>query len=105
MDSTTCAEAEPFALRVLDESMEPEFERGCIIIIDPTGVVKSGAYVLAEHEGEYLLRQLREEAQGYRLYALNPSFPCVRLGRGLQAIKGVVVQRAGSQRTYHKNYY
>ena len=105
MNSHTCTEAEPFALRVLDDSMEPEFERGCIIIIDPTAVVKSGAYVLAEDEGEYVFRQLRKEGEGYRLHALNPRFPCVLLGDRLRAIKGVVVQRAGSRRTYHKNYY
>lgn len=105
LDSKTCIEAEPFALRVLDDSMEPEFKRGCIIIIDPTGVAKSGAYVLAEHEGEYLFRQLREEGKGYRLHALNPRFPCILLENRLRTIKGVVVQRAGSQRTYHRNYY
>ena len=32
---TTCIEAEPFALRVTDDSMEPEFAAGCIIIVDP----------------------------------------------------------------------
>ena len=104
-DNKTCTEAEPFALRVLDDSMEPEFERGSIIIVDPTGVVRSGAYVLVEHEGAYVFRQLREEGDGYRLQPLNPRFPCVLLGDGLQAIRGVVVQRAGARRAYHKNYY
>ncbi|PID50217.1 MAG: hypothetical protein CR991_02725 [Proteobacteria bacterium] len=27
-----CAEAEPFALQIIDGSMEPEFAQGCIII-------------------------------------------------------------------------
>ena len=100
-----CTEAQPFALRVLDDSMEPEFERGCIIVVDPTGVLRSGAYVLAEHDGEYVFRQLQEDGEGYRLHAVNPRFPCVLLGDRLRAIKGVVVQRAGTRRTNHKSYY
>ena len=43
---TTCIEAEPFALRVTDDSMEPEFATGCVIIVDPTGVAKDGACLL-----------------------------------------------------------
>lgn len=30
-----CSEREPFALRVEGESMAPEFEDGCVIIVDP----------------------------------------------------------------------
>ena len=38
---------EPFALRVVGNSMSPEFKDGCIIIIDPEGLMNDGAYVLA----------------------------------------------------------
>ena len=40
MDGSGCASSEPFALRVLGDSMEPEFKDGCVIIIDPDGVVR-----------------------------------------------------------------
>mgnify|MGYP001821067604 CR=1 FL=1 len=53
MDSTGCAAAEPFALRVLGDMMEPEFEHGCSIIIDPEGMVKDGSVVVANHNHEY----------------------------------------------------
>ena len=101
---TTCIEAEPFALRVIDDSMEPEFTAGCIIIIDPTGVAKDGAFVLAEIEGEYIFRELRRTDGGDRLVALNDDYPSVTLAAGLASVRGVVVQRAGARRRYHKRY-
>ena len=38
---------ESFALRVLGSSMEPEFNEGEIIIIEPDGLARDGAFVLA----------------------------------------------------------
>lgn len=47
---------EPFALRILGDSMSPEFRDGCIII-DPEGVIANGSYALARHNDEYIFRQ------------------------------------------------
>lgn len=104
MEPRTCIEAEPFALRVTDDSMSPEFREGCLIIVDPTGVARDGAYVLAEHEHGLLLRRLRLSGDTTRLEALNPDFPAVELDDGLASIRGVIVQRAGTRRRYHKRY-
>ena len=101
---TTCIEAEPFALRVTDDSMEPEFAPGCIIIVDPTGVAKDGAFVLAEIDGEYIFRRLRRGDGGDKLVPLNRAYADVALDRGLASVCGVVVQRAGVRRRYHKRY-
>ena len=107
---TTCIEAEPFALQVIDDSMAPEFAPGCIIVIDPTGLATDGAFVLAEVDGEYVFRQLRRTEEGDRLVALNDSYPVIPLaGRSRQrsppaSVRGVVVQRAGARRRYHKRY-
>ena len=101
---TTCIEAEPFALRVTDDSMEPEFATGCVIIVDPTGVAKDGAFVLAEIDGEYIFRKLERTRQGDRLVALKDGYPPVALAAGLASVRGVVVQRAGARRGYHKRY-
>ena len=101
---TTCIEAEPFALRVTDDSMEPEFAAGCIIIVDPTGVAKDGAFVLAEIDGEYIFRRLERRNEGDRLVALNHDYAPVALAAGLAPVRGVVVQRAGARRSYHKRY-
>ena len=35
MAQDCCSALEPYALRVLGDSMEPEFADGCVIIIDP----------------------------------------------------------------------
>jgi SOS-response transcriptional repressor LexA len=40
MQENSCGR-EPFALRVIGDSMAPEFQDGCIIVIDPEGVVGS----------------------------------------------------------------
>ena len=101
---TTCIEAEPFALRVTDDSMEPEFAAGCIIIVDPTGVARDGAFVLAEIEGEYIFRRLERTDGGERLVALDDGYPTIELADGLGPVRGVVVQRAGARRKYHKRY-
>ena len=101
---TTCIEAEPFALRVTDDSMEPEFAPGCIIIVDPPGVAKDGAFVLAEIDGEYIFRRLERTDAGDRLVALNDGYAPIALAAGLGSVRGVVVQRAGARRRYHKRY-
>ena len=101
---TTCIEAELFALRVVDNSMEPEFADGCIVVIDPTGVAKDGTYVLAEVNSAYVFRQLRRTDGCYKLVALNDDYPSIALTAGLASVRGVVVQRAGTRRRYHKRY-
>ena len=101
---STCVDAEPFALQVTDDSMEPEFARGCIIIIDPTGHVRDGAFVLAEVDGEYLFRTWRTDGERCRLEPLNPACPDSGMDADLDMVRGVVVQRAGKRRSYHKRY-
>jgi len=104
LDSNTCVAAEPLALRVTDQSMEPEFQRGCIVVIDPTGIVKDGAYVLAEVSGQLIFRTLRLEGNLVWLEALHEHYPRLELDEGIAAVKGIVVQRAGARRRYHKRY-
>lgn len=101
--SNGCAQSEPFALRVLGDSMLPEFEHGAIIIVEPDGVVQSGSYVVALHENEYLLRQLIVEDGRWWLKPLNDRYAIVEIV-GIQSIKGLVVQRAGKYRRDRKRY-
>jgi len=112
VEPATCTEAEPFALRVQDDSMQPEFRTGCIIVIDPTGRATDGSYVLAddgtntddETEG-LVFRQLRRNDQGeWILRALNDRYPDIQTLENLSNIIGVIVQRAGVRRSYHKRY-
>lgn len=104
MESRTCIEAEPFALRVEDDSMAPEFFPGCVIIVDPTGRATDGAFVLAEHEGGYVFRRLSIDGAEIELEPLNADYPVIRPPTGLAAVRGVIVQRAGTRRRHHKRY-
>ncbi len=94
---------EPFALRVLGDSMAPEFIEGHVIIIEPDGVVQNGSYVFAVYEEEYIFRQLLIENQQYFLKPLNDQYPTLEIS-SLEAVKGVITQRSGTRRKEHKNY-
>lgn len=103
-EHSSCSEAEPFALQVLGDSMEPEFKDGCIIIIDPAGVVEHGSYVLAIQGDEFIFRQLRKDGDRLYLKALNESYPNLPLPGGMDDVKGVIVQQAGRRRKDRKFY-
>ncbi|WP_455234239.1 S24 family peptidase [Thiogranum longum] len=104
MDTTGCAASEPFALRVLGDMMEPEFEHGCIIVIDPEGVVESGCFVVANHDNEFYFRQLVIEDNRYLLKCLNHAYEEIVEISGVDAINGVVIQKAGKRRKDRKHY-
>ena len=101
--SSGCAESEPYALRVLGDSMLPEFEEGAIIVIDPAGAIKDGSYVIALKDDEYIFRQLRIYDDRYYLQPLNDLYDTVEI-EGLDQIKGVVSQKSGRRRRDHKHY-
>lgn len=103
-DMGGCSSSEPFALRVLGDSMAPEFEHGVIIIVDPSATAENGSYVVARMEDdEYLFRQLLIEDGTYYLAALQEDQRRLEIP-GPGAIIGVVVQRAGRRRSQHKHY-
>jgi len=94
MDLGGCSSSEPFALQVTDNSMEPEFKRGCIIVIDPAGVIEHGCYVMAEVENGFIFRQLVLENDCYFLQPLHTDYLHEKRRIELAAIKGVIVQQA-----------
>lgn len=101
---SSCSESEPFALRVIGDSMGPEFKDGAIIIVDPAGVLENGAYVIAVQGDEYIFRQLVVEGDKMSLRALNDAYPNLPLPGGANDIKGVVIQQAGRRRKDRKHY-
>ena len=103
-EPVTCQEAEPFALQVTDDSMAPEFPAGCIVIVDPTGVVRDGSFVIAETTNGLVFRELRIAGPRMTLHALDGRSEAIELAGGVAGIKGVVVQRAGRRRREHKRY-
>lgn len=106
MDLGGCGSSEPFALQVTDNSMEPEFKKGCIIIIDPGGVVEHGAYVLAMVENGYIFRQLVIESGVYYLQPLHEDYLHEKRQIAQDAIQGVIVQQSGTRgkRSERKKY-
>ena len=98
-----CGESEPYALRVLGDSMQPEFNEGVVIVIDPAGAMKDGSYVIASYNDELVFRQLRIHEDKYFLQPLNELYDTVEI-EGLDAITGVVSQQAGRKRKDRKHY-
>ncbi len=92
-DASGCGGGESFALRVLGQSMAPEFAEGDIIVIEPEGLARDGSYVLAWHAGEWTFRQLCRHGERWCLHPLNPAFADVALD-DLSAVRGVVIQKA-----------
>jgi DNA polymerase V len=88
-----CSGGEAFALRVIGQSMTPEFAEGEIIVIEPDGALRDGSYVLAQAESEWIFRQLVRRDGRWWLHPLNPAWPDLPLA-DLSAVHGVVIQAA-----------
>jgi DNA polymerase V len=102
MQENSCG-GEPFALRVIGETMAPEFNDGCIIIIDPSGVVKDGSYVLARQGEEYIFRQLEFGDGVYYLKTLEAGHDVIELA-DLTTVEGVIIQQGARRRADRKHY-
>lgn len=103
MEASSCSKAEPFALQVLGDAMQPEFMDGVVIIVDPEGIVRDGCYVVAWHHDEYTFRQYRFYDEKHFLAPLNDIYDTEEFP-GLKNIKGVVIQQAGRHRKDRKFY-
>ena len=90
---SACAGAEPFALMVLGDSMEPEFVERDIVIIEPEGLATDGSYVLAWLNEEYIFRQLVKHGEKWLLRPLNPNYPAAEID-DLAAVRGVIIQKS-----------
>jgi len=89
-----CSYNELYPLQVLDDSMEPEFPNGCVIVLEPSRVCASGAYVVIKAHNDRWFRRFVKDADGNaRLVAENGDYPALPLTAGEYEIEGVVVQR------------
>ena len=95
--------SEPYALQNLGNSMEPEFEDSCIIIIDPGMQAHHKAYVLIRYEDELYFRQYFEENGKKIIKALNPIFPSIELVKEFKVLGCIVQQKQRKQKAKH--YY
>jgi DNA polymerase V len=90
--TSACGDREPFALMVLGDIMEPEFEDGSVIVCDPGYPLFDGAYVVVEYADDYWFRQYSEQEGRKLLKPLNPAHPDIEL-TGPFTVKGVVWQK------------
>ena len=72
--------------------MEPEFNKDCIVIIDPVGQCTDGQYVFVEYDGVRWFRKLIEVNGEKRLIALNEMYPENLLDSSYD-ILGIIVQK------------
>ncbi len=98
-----CGALEPYALRVLGDSMAPEFADGCIVIVDPGHVPHDGSYVIVEFAGDIFFRQLVIDGERRFLKPLNPRYGSFELVPPY-TIRGGVVQQAGRRRSQRRHY-
>ena len=102
MQENSCG-GEPFALRVIGDTMAPEFMDCAIIVIDPSGVVKDGSYVLARHNDEYIFRQLIFGEGVYYLKTLADGHEPIEIP-DLVAVEGVIIQQGARRKADRKHY-
>lgn len=98
-----CSELEPYALRVMGDSMAPEFWDGCIIIVEPRLYARHGQYAVVDYAGDTSFRQFVVDGDRHFLKPLNEAHETIEL-TGPYTVRGVVIQRAGTRRVHHKHY-
>jgi len=91
-EASNCSSAEPYALMVLGDSMMPEFEQGEIIVVEPSGLVQDGSYVVAYVNDEYIFRQIVKHDDGWMLKPLNPLYENIPVA-DIDVAKGVVIMK------------
>ena len=103
---SSCGGSEPVALQVMDDSMEPEFKKGNVIILDSSAAVQNECYVVAMVENGPIFRQLLIEGDRYFIQPLNEAYMHERREITFQAIHARVVQQAGpnGRRKDRKHY-
>ncbi len=95
-----CGSSEPYALQVTDNSMEPEFPKDCIVIVDPSGTCHDGQYIFIEYDGVRWFRRFSiVDGQKY-LLALNSDYPEIKLDDSYDVI-GIIVQKNVNREITH----
>ena len=103
MADSNCSALEPYALRVLGDSMAPEFADGCVITIDPGHAPRDSSYVVVEYAGDVFFRQLVFDGERRFLKPLNPKYGGFELTPPY-TIRGGVVQQVNRRRSQRRHY-
>ena len=97
-----CGASEPYALQVTDNSMEPEFPKGCVVIVDPSGSCSRGQFIFIEYEGVRWFRKFEIIDQEKYLIPLNSDYPEIKLDNSYDVI-GIIVQKNVKRKITHYN--
>jgi phage repressor protein C with HTH and peptisase S24 domain len=103
MKQAGCGALEPYALRVVGDSMAPEFADGCVVIVDPGHQPRDGSYLIVEYAGDVFFRQLVVDGERRFLRPLNPAYGSFELLPPYRVLGGVV-QQAGRRRSQRRHY-
>lgn len=83
-----------FALRVMGDSMEPEFAEGEIIIVNPHVEAAPNDFIVVKNRNEEAtFKQLKRYGSKWVLHPLNPRYPDQEVKRGEFKIIGKVVKK------------
>ena len=83
-----------FALRVVGDSMEPEFKEGEVITVNPhTDALPNDFVVVKNKQGEATFKQLKRYGESWVLHPLNPRYDDQVVGKGEFRIIGKVVKK------------
>jgi len=81
IDATCPVNRHTFALRVVGDSMEPDFPAGTILIVEPELSPEPNDFVIAKNgENEATFKQLTRDGADWYLKPLNPRYPIKPLG-------------------------
>jgi SOS-response transcriptional repressor LexA len=97
-----CGSSEPYALQVTDNSMEPEFPKDCIVIVDPSGSCNDGQYIFVEYDGVRWFRRFKLIDGDKYLLAINKEYPEIKLDNSYDVI-GIIVQKNVKREITHYN--
>tara|TARA_B100001175_G_C19470566_1_gene621494 strand:- start:1120 stop:1455 length:336 start_codon:yes stop_codon:yes gene_type:complete len=95
-----CGASEPYALQVTDDSMEPEFPKDCLVIIDPVGQCNNGQFVFIEYDGVRWFRKYIENKDGKYLISLNENYPEIILDNSYDVL-GIIIQKNENRKIKH----
>lgn len=81
------------ALSIRDRSMQPLFDLGDIVIIDPGKKAEPSSLVVAIADGEAVLRKYKAVSKDvFELVPLNSDFPTLSSSTSEIIIKGVAIE-------------
>ena len=82
-----------FGTHVPDDSMEPEFFEGDLLMIDPQAVPENKDFVLAFFDGKFHVRQYFFDQDKIELRPCSSNYPTIQKHRNEFSICGVVVNK------------